>query len=79
MAAPLRVWVTGDHCRRWISCLFYSSGLQEQYELVYDVVIELFKRQIKVLDAREDSAASQVKVPGINALPLAALGLPALT
>ncbi|NXF90652.1 PTN22 phosphatase, partial [Eubucco bourcierii] len=32
---------------------------KEQYELVYDVVIELFKRQIKALDAQEDSAASQ--------------------
>ncbi|NXO54911.1 PTN22 phosphatase, partial [Aramus guarauna] len=32
---------------------------KEQYELVYDAVIELFKRQIKALDAQEDSAASQ--------------------
>lgn len=79
MTASLRVWVMDDHCRRRISCLFYLSGSQEQYELVYDVVIELFKRQIKVLDAQEHSAASQVKVPGINALPLAALDLPALT
>lgn len=53
--------------------------MQEQYELVYDVVIELFKRQIKALDAQEDSAASQVKVPRINTLPLAALGMPGLT
>ncbi|KFV07710.1 Tyrosine-protein phosphatase non-receptor type 22 [Tauraco erythrolophus] len=37
---------------------------KEQYELVYDVVIELFKRQIKALDAQEDAAASQVKPPG---------------
>ncbi|XP_030329469.1 tyrosine-protein phosphatase non-receptor type 22 isoform X2 [Strigops habroptila] len=34
---------------------------KEQYELVYDAVIELFKRQIKALDAQEDSAASQVQ------------------
>ncbi|NWW42666.1 PTN22 phosphatase, partial [Pedionomus torquatus] len=32
---------------------------KEQYELVYDAVIELFERQIKALDAQEDSAASQ--------------------
>ncbi|NWZ22668.1 PTN22 phosphatase, partial [Asarcornis scutulata] len=32
---------------------------KEQYKLVYDAVIELFKRQIKALDAQEDSAASQ--------------------
>ncbi|NXL37628.1 PTN22 phosphatase, partial [Glaucidium brasilianum] len=32
---------------------------KEQYELVYDAVIELFKRQIKALDAQEDSATSQ--------------------
>ncbi|NXV42542.1 PTN22 phosphatase, partial [Uria aalge] len=32
---------------------------KEQYELVYDAVIELFKRQIKALDAQEDSAAAQ--------------------
>ncbi|NXX14022.1 PTN22 phosphatase, partial [Podargus strigoides] len=32
---------------------------KEQYELVYDAVIELFKRQIKALDAQEDSSASQ--------------------
>jgi len=54
-------------------------GTQEQYELVYDAVIELFKRQIQALDAQEDSAASQVKVPRINALPLAAPGMSALT
>lgn len=53
--------------------------MQEQYELVYDAVIELFKRQIKALDAQEDSAASQVKVPRIIALHLAASGAPALT
>lgn len=53
------------------------SGMQEQYELVYDAVIELFKRQIKALDAQADSAASQVKAPGVNAVPLAALGMPA--
>ncbi|XP_075578401.1 tyrosine-protein phosphatase non-receptor type 22 [Pelecanus crispus] len=34
---------------------------KEQYELVYDAVIELFKRQIKALDAQEYSAASQVQ------------------
>ncbi|KFZ61526.1 Tyrosine-protein phosphatase non-receptor type 22 [Podiceps cristatus] len=50
---------------------------KEQYELVYDAVIELFKRQIKALDDQEDSAASQVKVPRINTLSLAALGTPA--
>ncbi|NWQ82170.1 PTN22 phosphatase, partial [Columbina picui] len=33
--------------------------ISEQYELVYDAVIELFKRQIKALDGQEDSAASQ--------------------
>ncbi|XP_063274493.1 tyrosine-protein phosphatase non-receptor type 22 [Prinia subflava] len=32
---------------------------KEQYELVYDAVIELFKRQIQALDAQTDSAASQ--------------------
>ncbi|XP_062365789.1 tyrosine-protein phosphatase non-receptor type 22 [Cinclus cinclus] len=32
---------------------------KEQYELVYDAVIELFKRQIQELDAQKDSAASQ--------------------
>ncbi|KFO93990.1 Tyrosine-protein phosphatase non-receptor type 22 [Buceros rhinoceros silvestris] len=42
---------------------------KEQYELVYDVVIELFKRQIKVLDAQEHSAASQVKHPVAKPLP----------
>lgn len=46
--------------------MVYLSGTQEQYELVYDAVIELFKRQIEALDAQEDSAASQVKVPGLN-------------
>ncbi|KAM8988168.1 tyrosine-protein phosphatase non-receptor type 22 isoform 3-T3 [Ara ararauna] len=34
---------------------------KEQYELVYDAVIELFKRQIEALDAQEDSAVSQVQ------------------
>ncbi|XP_068515855.1 tyrosine-protein phosphatase non-receptor type 22 [Anas acuta] len=34
---------------------------KEQYKLVYDAVIELFKRQIKALDAQEDSAASQIQ------------------
>ncbi|OXB73659.1 UNVERIFIED_CONTAM: hypothetical protein H355_017081, partial [Colinus virginianus] len=33
---------------------------KEQYKLVYSAVIELFKRQIEALDAREDSASSQV-------------------
>ncbi|NXT49692.1 PTN22 phosphatase, partial [Pluvianellus socialis] len=32
---------------------------EEQYELVYDAVIELFKRQIKALDSQEVSAAAQ--------------------
>ncbi|XP_039941357.1 tyrosine-protein phosphatase non-receptor type 22 [Hirundo rustica] len=32
---------------------------KEQYELVYDAVIELFKRQIEALDAQKHSAASQ--------------------
>ncbi|XP_026652658.2 tyrosine-protein phosphatase non-receptor type 22 [Zonotrichia albicollis] len=32
---------------------------KEQYELVYDAVIELFRRQIQALDAQKDSAASQ--------------------
>lgn len=44
--------------------MFCLSGMQEQYELVYDAVIELFKREIQALDAQKDSAASQVKVPG---------------
>ncbi|KFQ36420.1 Tyrosine-protein phosphatase non-receptor type 22 [Mesitornis unicolor] len=39
---------------------------KEQYELVYDAVIELFQRQIKALDAQDDSAASQVKAPRMN-------------
>ncbi|KAM6398844.1 tyrosine-protein phosphatase non-receptor type 22 [Rhynochetos jubatus] len=43
---------------------------KEQYELVYDAVIELFKRQIKALDAREDSAASQVQARHPVAKPL---------
>ncbi|GAB0200005.1 lysine-specific demethylase 9 [Grus japonensis] len=42
----------------------------EQYELVYDAVIELFKRQIKALDAQEDSAASQVQTKHPTAKPL---------
>ncbi|XP_015740698.1 tyrosine-protein phosphatase non-receptor type 22 [Coturnix japonica] len=33
---------------------------KEQYKLVYNAVIELFKRQIEALDAQEDSASSQV-------------------
>ncbi|XP_031988783.1 tyrosine-protein phosphatase non-receptor type 22 [Corvus moneduloides] len=32
---------------------------KEQYELVYDAVIELFKRQIQALDAQKDFATSQ--------------------
>lgn len=56
-------------CECWLSCLFYLSVMQEQYKLVYDAVIELFKRQIKALDAQENSAASQVKVTRINILP----------
>ncbi|XP_050767289.1 tyrosine-protein phosphatase non-receptor type 22 [Gymnogyps californianus] len=43
---------------------------KEQYELVYDAVIELFKRQIKALDAQEDSAASQVQTTHPVAEPL---------
>uniref|UniRef100_A0A8C3PLG8 protein-tyrosine-phosphatase n=1 Tax=Calidris pygmaea TaxID=425635 RepID=A0A8C3PLG8_9CHAR len=43
---------------------------KEQYELVYDVVIELFERQIKALDAQEDSAASQVQTRHPVAKPL---------
>lgn len=35
--------------------------MQEQYKLVYNAVIELFKRQIEALDAQEDSASLQVK------------------
>ncbi|KGL96104.1 Tyrosine-protein phosphatase non-receptor type 22 [Charadrius vociferus] len=50
---------------------------KEQYELVYDAVIELFRRQIKALDAQEDSAASQVKVPRTHTVPPAASGMPA--
>ncbi|KFO82673.1 Tyrosine-protein phosphatase non-receptor type 22 [Cuculus canorus] len=34
---------------------------KEQYELVYDAVIELFQRQIKALSTQEDSAASQTR------------------
>lgn len=62
---------TGAGCD--ILCL---SGMQEQYELVYDAVIELFNRQIQALDGQKDSAASQVKVPGHT---LCLLGTPALT
>ncbi|KFP88899.1 Tyrosine-protein phosphatase non-receptor type 22, partial [Acanthisitta chloris] len=43
---------------------------KEQYELVYDAVIELFKRQIKALDAQKDSAASQVQAGHPVAKPL---------
>ncbi|XP_010146497.1 PREDICTED: tyrosine-protein phosphatase non-receptor type 22, partial [Eurypyga helias] len=43
---------------------------KEQYELVYDAVIELFKRQIKALSAQEDSAASQVQTRHPVAKPL---------
>ncbi|XP_009330243.1 PREDICTED: tyrosine-protein phosphatase non-receptor type 22 [Pygoscelis adeliae] len=43
---------------------------KEQYELVYDAVIELFKRQIKALNAQEDSAASQVQTRHPAAKPL---------
>ncbi|XP_074019455.1 tyrosine-protein phosphatase non-receptor type 22 [Numenius arquata] len=43
---------------------------KEQYELVYDAVIELFERQIKALDAQEDSAASQVQTRHPVAKPL---------
>ena len=46
--------------------------MQEQYKLVYNAVIELFKRQIEALDAQEDSASSQVKVTRTNSQPLAA-------
>ncbi|KAM6108223.1 tyrosine-protein phosphatase non-receptor type 22 [Pterocles gutturalis] len=44
---------------------------KEQYELVYDAVIELFRRQIKALDAQEDSAASQAQTrrPVVQPLP----------
>ncbi|XP_067414867.1 tyrosine-protein phosphatase non-receptor type 22 isoform X2 [Emydura macquarii macquarii] len=34
---------------------------KEQYELVYDAVIELFKRQIEVLTAQADSAATEMQ------------------
>uniref|UniRef100_A0A8C3XKJ5 protein-tyrosine-phosphatase n=1 Tax=Chelydra serpentina TaxID=8475 RepID=A0A8C3XKJ5_CHESE len=34
---------------------------KEQYELVYDAVIELFKRQIEVLTVQSDSAATEVR------------------
>ncbi|XP_069731983.1 tyrosine-protein phosphatase non-receptor type 22 [Phaenicophaeus curvirostris] len=43
---------------------------KEQYELVYDAVIELFQRQIKALDAQEDSAASQAQTRHPVAKPL---------
>ncbi|XP_009951338.1 PREDICTED: tyrosine-protein phosphatase non-receptor type 22 [Leptosomus discolor] len=43
---------------------------KEQYELVYDAVIELFKRQINALEAQEDSAASQVQARHPVAKPL---------
>ncbi|KAM9369402.1 tyrosine-protein phosphatase non-receptor type 22 [Phaethornis superciliosus] len=43
---------------------------KEQYEMVYDAVIELFKRQIKALDAQEDSAASQIQTRHSVAKPL---------
>lgn len=43
---------------------------KEQYELVYDAVIELLKRQIKAFDAQEDSAASQIQTKHLIAKPL---------
>ncbi|XP_071434983.1 tyrosine-protein phosphatase non-receptor type 22 isoform X1 [Pithys albifrons albifrons] len=43
---------------------------KEQYELVYDAVIELFRRQIKALDAQKDSAASQTRAGPPAAKPL---------
>ncbi|XP_068015532.1 tyrosine-protein phosphatase non-receptor type 22 isoform X1 [Melanerpes formicivorus] len=46
---------------------------KEQYELVYDAVIELFKRQIKALDDRADSAPSQVPSRHSGAKPLLTL------
>lgn len=62
MLAWQEVTTAGSHC----CChIFGLCGMQEQYELVYDAVIELFKRQIQELDdAQKDSAASQVKGPG---------------
>lgn len=56
----------------------FICRMQEQYKLVYNAVIELFKRQIEALDAQEDSASSQVKVTRTNAQPLAAWGTPGL-
>ncbi|XP_051664655.1 tyrosine-protein phosphatase non-receptor type 22 [Manacus candei] len=43
---------------------------KEQYELVYDVVIELFRRRIKALDAQKDSADSQVRAGPPAAKPV---------
>ncbi|XP_061869500.1 tyrosine-protein phosphatase non-receptor type 22 [Colius striatus] len=43
---------------------------KEQYKLVYDAVIELFKRQINALDAQEDSGVSQVQTRHPVAKPL---------
>ncbi|XP_062450817.1 tyrosine-protein phosphatase non-receptor type 22 isoform X2 [Rhea pennata] len=43
---------------------------KEQYELVYDAVIELLKRQIKAFDAQENSAASQIQTKHLVAKPL---------
>ncbi|XP_010215139.1 PREDICTED: tyrosine-protein phosphatase non-receptor type 22 [Tinamus guttatus] len=43
---------------------------KEQYELVYDAVIELLKRQIKTFDEQEYSAASQIQTKHLVAKPL---------
>lgn len=43
---------------------------KEQYELVYDAVIELFKRQIEVLTVQSDSAATEIQTNHPRLQPL---------
>ncbi|XP_073175742.1 tyrosine-protein phosphatase non-receptor type 22 isoform X4 [Lepidochelys kempii] len=43
---------------------------KEQYELVYDAVIELFKRQIEVLSVQSDSAATEIQTNHPRLQPL---------
>ncbi|XP_038235992.1 tyrosine-protein phosphatase non-receptor type 22 isoform X3 [Dermochelys coriacea] len=43
---------------------------KEQYELVYDAVIELFKRQIEMLSVQSDSAATEIQTNHLRLQPL---------
>ncbi|CAM5118950.1 unnamed protein product [Natator depressus] len=43
---------------------------KEQYELVYDAVIELFKRQIEVLSVQSDAAATEIQTNHPRLQPL---------